>query len=62
MTPYAPYPLGRPRRLRFDDFTRRMVRENQVTPDDFIYPVFLHEGSKRRLAKVRAPDKRNLES
>ena len=27
MTPYAPYPLGRPRRLRFDDFTRRMVRE-----------------------------------
>ena len=55
MTPYAPYPLGRPRRLRFDDFTRRMVRENQVTPDDFIYPVFLHEGSKRRQAVASMP-------
>ncbi len=55
MTPYAPYPLGRPRRLRFDDFTRRMVREHQVTPDDFIYPVFLHEGSNRRQAVASMP-------
>ena len=60
MTPYAPYPLGRPRRLRFDDFTRRMVRENQVTPDDFIYPVFLHEGSKRRQAVASMPGVQRL--
>ncbi len=55
MTPYAPYPLGRPRRLRFDDFTRRMVREHQVTADDFIYPVFLHEGNNRRQAVASMP-------
>lgn len=42
---FADYPAGRPRRLRRDDFTRRLVRENSLTVDDLIYPVFVTEGS-----------------
>jgi porphobilinogen synthase len=41
----ADFPSARPRRLRRDVFTRRLVRENTVTVDDFIYPVFVTEGS-----------------
>jgi porphobilinogen synthase len=33
----------RPRRLRRDDFSRRLVRENRLTADDLILPVFVHE-------------------
>ncbi len=33
----------RPRRIRRDDFSRRLVRENRLTPDDLILPVFVHE-------------------
>jgi porphobilinogen synthase len=40
----ADFPLSRPRRLRRDDFTRRLVRENQLTVDDLIYPVFIVDG------------------
>ncbi|MEH6387193.1 porphobilinogen synthase [Pseudomonas profundi] len=42
------YPLSRPRRLRRDDFSRRLVRENQLSPDDLIYPVFVLEGTQQR--------------
>lgn len=38
------YPHARPRRLRRDDFTRRLVRENRLSVDDLIYPVFIVEG------------------
>lgn len=38
------YPQARPRRLRRDDFTRRLVRENRLSVDDLIYPVFIVEG------------------
>jgi porphobilinogen synthase len=41
------YPRRRMRRLRRDDFTRRMVREYSLTPDDLIYPVFIIEGKNR---------------
>src|SRR5690606_4773655 len=37
------YPFSRPRRMRRDDFSRRMMRETVLTADDFIYPVFVHE-------------------
>ncbi|OZI21016.1 delta-aminolevulinic acid dehydratase [Bordetella genomosp. 9] len=40
----AGFPASRPRRLRRDDFTRRLVRENVLTPNDLIYPVFVTEG------------------
>jgi porphobilinogen synthase len=42
------FPLTRPRRLRRDDFTRRLVREHHLTANDLIYPVFVLEGSNRR--------------
>jgi len=32
----------RPRRMRRDEFSRRMMRESTLTPDDLIYPVFVH--------------------
>ena len=37
------YPLSRPRRMRRDDFSRRMMRETRLSADDLIYPVFVHE-------------------
>ena len=33
----------RPRRLRRTDSIRKMVREVKVHPEDFIYPLFVHE-------------------
>jgi porphobilinogen synthase len=39
------FPVHRPRRLRRDDFTRRLVRENVVSVDDLIYPVFVLDGN-----------------
>lgn len=42
------YPLTRPRRMRRDAFSRRMMRENTLTADDLIYPVFVLEGRGRR--------------
>jgi porphobilinogen synthase len=45
MDPLGRYPQRRLRRLRRDDFSRRMVREHALSPDDFIYPVFVVEGS-----------------
>jgi len=42
------FPTSRPRRLRRDDFTRRLVRENALTVDDLIYPVFVAEGKGLR--------------
>ena len=41
------FPARRPRRMRRDDFSRRMMRETRLAADDFIYPVFVHEGTKR---------------
>jgi len=35
------FPHHRPRRLRKDDFTRRLVREHALTSNDLIYPVFV---------------------
>jgi porphobilinogen synthase len=42
------FPLHRPRRLRRDDFTRALVRENHLRAQDLIYPVFLLEGEGKR--------------
>jgi porphobilinogen synthase len=41
---YASYPHNRPRRMCRDEFSRRLMREHVLTPADFIYPVFVHEG------------------
>ena len=45
---FAPFPIGRPRRLRRDAFTRNLVRENALTAHDLIYPVFVLGGQRRR--------------
>jgi porphobilinogen synthase len=39
-----PFPSSRPRRLRRDDFTRALVRENRLHPSDLILPVFVLDG------------------
>ena len=39
------FPGTRLRRMRSDDFSRRLMRETTVTCDDLIYPVFVIEGS-----------------
>jgi porphobilinogen synthase len=36
------------RRMRRDDFSRRLMRETRLAPDDFIYPVFVLEGEGQR--------------
>jgi len=55
MTLHAPYPLGRPRRLRRDEFTRNLVRENSLNAHDLIYPVFVVDGKQRREAVASMP-------
>lgn len=40
----AAYPAARPRRNRRTDWSRRMVAENTLSPADFIWPVFVHDG------------------
>ncbi len=49
------YPRTRMRRMRRDDFTRRLMRENRLTVDDLIYPVFVLPGEKRRERVVSMP-------
>ncbi len=51
----APYPHTRMRRLRARDFSRRLVRESQLSPTDFIFPVFVLEGSGQREAIPSMP-------
>lgn len=41
------FPHKRMRRLRRDNFSRRLVRENQLQASDFIYPVFVLDGVNR---------------
>ena len=49
------FPGSRMRRLRRHDFLRRLVRESTLSADDFIYPVFVLEGSGEREAVESMP-------
>jgi len=49
------YPSTRMRRMRRDDFSRRLMQENCLTPADFIFPVFVLEGSGEREAVASMP-------
>ncbi len=42
------FPMVRMRRMRHDDFSRRLMRENVLTPNDLILPVFVMEGEGLR--------------
>ncbi|SDD87417.1 porphobilinogen synthase [Paraburkholderia lycopersici] len=49
------YPHHRPRRMRRDDFSRRLMRENLLTTNDLIYPVFVIAGNNVREAVPSMP-------
>jgi porphobilinogen synthase len=51
MNVYGSFPSVRMRRMRRNDFSRRLMRETVLTPDDLIYPVFVLDG-KNRTQKV----------
>jgi len=42
------FPVTRMRRMRRDDFSRRLMRETRLTTDDLIFPIFIVEGEKQR--------------
>ena len=49
------FPQRRPRRMRRDDFSRRLMREARLTVDDLILPVFVLDGEGRREAVASMP-------
>lgn len=49
------FPHRRMRRNRKDDFSRRLIRENQLSVDDLIYPVFVFEGENKTQAIESMP-------
>ncbi|CUA81510.1 porphobilinogen synthase [Gulbenkiania indica] len=49
------FPATRLRRMRHDDFSRRLMRENVLTTNDLIYPVFVLEGDNREQAVSSMP-------
>ena len=55
MQVYGSFPAVRMRRMRRDDFSRRLMREHVLTANDLIYPVFVIEGRKRTQAVQSMP-------
>lgn len=53
--PFSGFPASRMRRMRRDDFSRRLMREHLLTSDDLIYPVFVLEGQGRCEAVASMP-------
>ncbi len=49
------YSFTRKRRMRRDDFSRRLMRETSLLVDDLIYPVFVIEGRQKREAIISMP-------
>lgn len=49
------FPLARMRRMRKDDFSRRLMREHRLSADDLIYPMFVIEGQNTREAVPSMP-------
>ena len=49
------FPSSRMRRMRKDDFSRRLMRENRLSTDDLILPVFVTEGEKQSVAVPSMP-------
>jgi len=49
------YPIIRKRRMRRDDFSRRLMCENQLSVNDFIYPMFVLDGEQQRQAVESMP-------
>lgn len=49
------FPETRMRRMRADDFSRRLMRETQLTPSNLIYPMFILDGKNQREAIISMP-------
>ncbi len=49
------FPYTRKRRMRRDDFSRRLMRENLLSTDDLIYPMFVRDGDGQREAVESMP-------
>ena len=54
-SPLLSFPAHRPRRMRREDWSRRLMQENSVSASDFIYPVFLLEGQGQSQAVASMP-------
>jgi porphobilinogen synthase len=55
MQVYGSFPAVRMRRMRRDEFSRRLMREHRLTTDDLIYPAFLIDGKGRSQAVPSMP-------
>ena len=57
------FPNTRPRRMRANDFSRRLMAENKITADDLIYPVFVLEGENKieDIASMPGVQRKSLE-
>ena len=55
MNVYGSFPMVRMRRMRRDEFSRRLMREHVLTSNDFIYPVFVIEGKGKTQAVPSMP-------
>ncbi|HYS14594.1 MAG TPA: porphobilinogen synthase [Burkholderiaceae bacterium] len=53
--PLGRFPSVRMRRMRHDDFSRRLMREHQLSVDDLIYPVFVLDGNRKREVVASMP-------
>jgi porphobilinogen synthase len=54
-SPVDSFPSTRLRRMRRDEFSRRLMRETQLNVDALIYPIFVVEGTKQRQAVGSMP-------
>ena len=63
MTATGRYPETRMRRMRRDDFSRRLMRESVLAVDDLIYPVFVLEGDGRseKVASMPGVERQSLD-
>ncbi len=63
MSIYGQFPETRMRRMRRDDFSRRLMRESVLTVDDFIYPVFVLDGAGRveKVASMPGVERQSLD-
>ena len=59
----AQFPATRMRRMRRDDFSRRLMRESQLSVDDLIYPVFVLDGHNRteQVASMPGVERQSLD-
>src|SRR3954470_15773147 len=55
MQVFGQYPGVRMRRMRRDDFSRRLMREHVLTSNDLLYPVFVVDGKKKTQAIASMP-------